>query len=545
VSTRNCFHQSIAVLLVAACLAATDDGAAPPPPPPPPAGQAHVEPPPAPQGQQDQVRNRLGALELGRRAVLLLRRGQAEAAEKLLRQALQLDPANPAVLYNLACARAMQDDAEGAMGLLEQAADAGFGDFDHLEADPDLERLRGSPRFARLMGRRDELQRKAAGRAVAAMKRRFGAGYLYEVDAAEKLIFATNVDRETLQSLRRSLQRQAASQWEYLFTHRPDQFITVVVPSAGDYKRLVPLGGIAGFYDPTSRTLIARQLGQVMTHEFTHALHAADVAPLGQQHAIWLTEGLASLYEAAEAREDSDELVPRDNFRLGLLQSAGRQGRLLSLEKLLALKQPQFVRLNHLAYGQSSSLLLYLYERDLLRPFYDAYKAGYNDDPTGRVALEEVTGMTLADLEKAWTQWMARRRAPSLKVGVNGLLLGVRFVPANDGMKVAAVVPLTPAQSAGVRAGDVLVGIDGQEVRDLQTLAPLLNRYRPGDTLTLRLRRDRVYLDVPVELQRRDSARSRWRAKRAEEEKAATPKDAAPQQQGAEGEGAEPGPAGP
>ncbi|CAA9519987.1 MAG: hypothetical protein AVDCRST_MAG91-2135, partial [uncultured Sphingomonadaceae bacterium] len=53
--------------------------------------------------------------------------------------------------------------------------------------------------------------------------------------------------------------------------------------------------------------------------------------------------------------------------------------------------------------------MLYLHEQKLLKPFYDAYKANFENDPAGRATLESVTGKTLATLEAAWVAWMTRR----------------------------------------------------------------------------------------------------------------------------------------
>ena len=69
--------------------------------------------------------------------------------------------------------------------------------------------------------------------------------------------------------------------------------------------------------------------------------------------------------------------------------SRRRNNRLIPLEKLLKMNQKEFIQRATLAYGQSSSVLLYLYEKGLLKKFYDTYKAGYDMDPTGRQALAD------------------------------------------------------------------------------------------------------------------------------------------------------------
>jgi tetratricopeptide (TPR) repeat protein len=435
---------------------------------------------------------------LTRSAIQLLEQSKLDEAERVLRQALSLDPRYTINLYNFACLRAVQGRHDEAIDYLERAAEAGFTDFTHIAADRDLDALRDLPRYRQFFSRKGFFQRKAADEAVAELKERFGDGYLYEIDERAKLIFATNVDATTLAALKGWLTAQAASQWKLLFEHKPDNFITVVVPSAADFRKIVRTPGVGGFYNDEARILIAQRLGQVMTHEFTHALHAADRAPLGQDHPIWIAEGLASMYEAATF--DGDNLVPADNFRLGLLQNASRGKKLIPLEKLLRMTQKEFVGRAHIAYGQAGSLMLYLYEKKLVRPFYDAYKADFEKDPTGQSALEWVTGKTLAEVEKDWTKWMLSRKAPAANTGPAGAFLGAQLEEISDGLKVGSVLPKGAADTAGLRAGDVLVGIGGREVRDFGGFYPLLSTYRPGERVVLRIRRDGKYLDLPIKL---------------------------------------------
>jgi hypothetical protein len=454
---------------------------------------------------QPTEQDRRRARELTRRSLELLHDGKFADAEPVLLDALAIEPDHTTNLYNLACVKARSGKPDEAIDYLERAGEAGYTDFIHLARDPDLDGLREMPRFRQFVARKDEFQRKSADRAVAKLKEGFGEGYLFEVDEQNKLIFATNVDSATLAALKNWLLAQARSQWGDLFEHKPDEYITVVVPSGPDYRKIVRSPGVGGIYMDTAKTLIARQLGQVMTHEFTHALHAADKAPLGQDHPIWLVEGIASMYEAAQFDGEGDgrRLVPADNFRLTFLQRAAKSGRLIALEKLLSMKQGQFVARANLAYGQSSSVMLYLYEHDLLRKFYEAYKAGYDQDSTGRAALEQVTGKSLGELEKAWKDWMVARTPPPLHTGPDGAFMGAQLDGANDGITIKHVVPGGPASRGGLKAGDVIVGLAGREVRDYQSFAPMLSRHQPGEQVTLRVRRGDEYLDLPMVLGKR------------------------------------------
>jgi hypothetical protein len=453
----------------------------------------------APSASSREIEKKVAALT--RKSIQLFEQSKLDEAEAVLIEALKLDPTHTTNLYNFACLMALRGKSDNAMIFLEKAAEHGWADFVHLSRDPDLKNLRDLPRYKQFVAKKDQYQRKAAEMALATLKKQFGDGYLYELDETRKLIFATNTDASTLAELKHSLQAQSASQWEQLFANKPDQFVSIVLPSSADFRKIVRMPGVGGFYNDTAKLLIVGHLGQTVTHEFTHALHAADVAPLGQEHPIWIIEGLASLFEAA--RFEGEKLVPYDNFRLNMLQNAAKRKALIPLEKLAAMKQPEFVAKANLAYGQASSVMLYLYEQRLLRKWYDAYKTGFEKDATGRTAIEQVTGQTFAEFEKAWQEWMTKRPPVPRDTGANGVVIGAKLGDANDGLKVESVLPDGPASRAGVQGGDLIVGVADAAVRDYDSFVPLLLQFKAGDKVTLKVRREGKYLELPLVLAKR------------------------------------------
>ena len=69
--------------------------------------------------------------------------------------------------------------------------------------------------------------------------------------------------------------------------------------------------------------------------------------------------------------------------------------------------------------------------------------------------------------------------------------LGVQTTDAaGGGARVASVVEGGPAARAGLRAGDVLRSLDGDEVEDSGSLSSLVGDHRPGDEVTLTVTRD-------------------------------------------------------
>ena len=84
------------------------------------------------------------------------------------------------------------------------------------------------------------------------------------------------------------------------------------------------------------------------------------------------------------------------------------------------------------------------------------------------------------------------------------------------GAEVTSVQPGTPAERAGIRVGDVIVGLDGQPIRDATELQTALARRQPGERVRLTLVRDRRRMDISVELGQFEAqaARDRNRSER-------------------------------
>lgn len=441
------------------------------------------------------------AFDLARQSVQLLEGHRPTEAEAKLREALEILHGNPTWLYNLACIEMAEGKPDEAMNALEQATDAGFTDFHHLQHNFFLTPLRETPRYQKLLARQDEICHHAAQLALDELRARYGSTYLYEADEKHKLVFAVDADQPTLDALHQLLLEQMHSQQQTLFSNPSDEFIRIVVPSARDFRREVKRIGVEGMYVDDTRTLIAQRMGQVMIHEFTHALHAADQHAIGQVHPVWLREGLASMYEAGEFAEGT--LTPADNYRLAFVQRAAKRNGLIPFEKLLHYTTEQFTMNANLAYGEASSLMLYLYEQGKLRDFYDTYKADYSKDESGKIALEKTSGMSLPALQEAWSKWMLARLAPSAHPGVGSLALGLRFVPENDGLKISLVLPTGPAMAAGLKTGDVIVGVDDRDVRDPASLMAAVSAHKGGDAVNLKVRRGTAYSSISVKLANR------------------------------------------
>src|SRR5438046_1291541 len=103
---------------------------------------------------------------------------------------------------------------------------------------------------------------------------------------------------------------------------------------------------------------------------------------------------------------------------------------------------------------------------------------------------------------------------------VNGWLSEALDLPVKEGLLVERATKGGPAAAAGIRGGDrvvqagmrriyiggdVIVAIDSQKIAGQFDVNVLLNRKRPGDTVTVTLYRGGKKMDVPVKLGERTS----------------------------------------
>ena len=73
------------------------------------------------------------------------------------------------------------------------------------------------------------------------------------------------------------------------------------------------------------------------------------------------------------------------------------------------------------------------------------------------------------------------------------------FTPG--GQQGLAVIVGSPADKAGIKVGDVILSVNGDEVNPDQNLAYLISKYHPGDTISLKIVRDGKDMDASVTLQ--------------------------------------------
>jgi S1-C subfamily serine protease len=102
---------------------------------------------------------------------------------------------------------------------------------------------------------------------------------------------------------------------------------------------------------------------------------------------------------------------------------------------------------------------------------------------------------------------------------LTGWLAEALDLPVREGLLVEQTTKSSPAAAAGVRGGDraaqagmrriyiggdVIVGLDGQKVANQFDMNVILNRKRPGETVTVTLYRGAKKMDIPVKLGERE-----------------------------------------
>lgn len=443
---------------------------------------------------------------LSERIVEAFGRRDYVTAERLLIEILAKDPGDPEHLYNLACARSLQGDGEGACTRLFEAIDAGFRDRAFAEEDPDLAAARAHPAFVRVRDLLDKVGEGgghlAAERSLRGWLDRFGASrYRVENDPGRSLVIATSLGDESHREMLEMLDAQADHLVATLFERYPETPVLLVVARAEDATTFFSDETVAGLYEHQRRRLVTRDIGESLRHEFTHLLHHAQMERLKQRHPIWIQEGLASLYEAHEITADGGvRFLP--NSRHNVAYRAARAGVTRPWRELVALSPKAFMEESTRLYPQTRSIFEFIAAEAGLPRFWSAYLRTYPESPDGSAALREVFADDDLDaIEKRWKRWVSERGPIDDSVRPGDGSLGVEGEDRPDGVRVSRVLPRSAASVAGVKRGDLLVAIDGVAIRSTRELLLAVASKRVGETVSLRLRRGERTLDLDATLQ--------------------------------------------
>ncbi len=444
--------------------------------------------------------------EMREKALKLLQDKKYAEAIALYQEILEAEPDDATSIYNLACGYALTKENAKALAMLRKSLEAGFIKFGHIEKDPDLDGLREDAEYKKLMGDRakyvesgvalsvERVHKALAGRGIDAK------AYKTLHDKARNFVYMHTRSDEDLAQIRKSLEDYGEWQWKNLLQNRPQDHIYIVLLNTADTGKVFPRGG-GGVFNAGSNVLLCGDIPawklvktSVIMHEFTHALHFADMSARRQTHPIWLVEGLATLFETAS--RDGGNVVPAHSQRLGILQQAIRARRNIPWTQVMGMNHPQFMQNAIIAYAQSRYMLFYMLEKGLLKKFYDAYtdKESYADDKSALRTIEVVFGKPIAEVERDWRQWVLAQKVPQVP------FLGIRTKEDKGKLLVEEVTAKSPADKAGIKKGDLIATLDGQAVQDQNNLMEAVGAKNVGDEMAVQVTREGKTLDLKLKL---------------------------------------------
>ncbi len=447
--------------------------------------------------------------ELHQRALEFFKQKQYDKALAECEKILASEPNDFIALYNSACALSLLMQKDRAIDFLRRSIEAGYVDFAHMEQDTDLDNIRNEPGYKAILENKaayiKSSTEKQVERITQSMQQRGVDVRRYKsvFDEKRNLVYLHTKTDEQLAAIREDLEDYAEYQWANLFQNRPQRPLYIVLLAQADSVKLFR-GGIGGIYQAAINTLFCGEVPafklmntSVVVHEFTHALHFADMFARKQQHPIWLVEGLATLFEASDR---NGGVVPRHSYRLAIVQAAVKNRQSLPWKAFVQFQQPQFLRVAHLAYAQARYMLFYMHEKGLLKKFYDEYtnKQNYESDQSALEAFEVVFGKPIEAVEHDWKQWVLKQTVPSVP------FLGVQTAEQNEQVRVTQVVAGSPAARAGIKVGDVVVSIDGAEVKSSSDLMEAIGSRKVGDEADLVILREGKEHSVTIKLEKRD-----------------------------------------
>lgn len=439
-------------------------------------------------------------------------------AKRVLAEQIELVPTNFVPHYNLACAHAATGDLDAAEASLSTAIQHGFDDVHQMRRDGYLTPLRDRALYQDLLdawprileARRAVILARDEQLVPRRAERRTNDALRLEIVSAHDPT-ATDLAAGELEALGVWLHEHvfpeiATEPWH---SHHP--WVDVVLPNPKSFAdwEMVTFGAdsrrgfsaIGGAYDHDRKRLVSRDLGATLRHEFVHVLHWREMGRLGQRHALWTQEGLASLLEDYDV-SPAGQIVPVPSWRTNMTKRLADIGRLPTLETLAGTQMERFSATKPLAnYAHARTVFLYLLDRDALAPFFDTYENTYTTDPSGLAALHTVTGFEdQQSLEDDFLAWV--RALPTVPETGSDLpaTLGVEIEEGTgDGPKVVAL-PTGSRKRTGLRLGSVITAINARPTRDMHELIRVLGSYAPGDTVTLHHRRGRLHTTSDVQL---------------------------------------------
>lgn len=127
---------------------------------------------------------------------------------------------------------------------------------------------------------------------------------------------------------------------------------------------------------------------------------------------------------------------------------------------------------------------------------------------TVKIGATEVEGLGFAiptdDAKPIIEELIANKKITRPYIGISGLDLNTATAKKNnlvEGIYIAQVVANSPAAKAGLQKGDVIVKVDGSEVKTMDKLNEVKNAKKVGDSMTITVNRGGKEVDVKITLE--------------------------------------------
>ena len=159
------------------------------------------------------------------------------------------------------------------------------------------------------------------------------------------------------------------------------------------------------------------------------------------------------------------------------------------------------VRMGGDGFGASDHAAFYVRDIPVLHFFtnvHDDYHRPTDDwqkiDAAGITKVAAVVAAVARDVAGRPAALTLRRAPPPAPRGVGGgygAYLGSipDFTPVPFGVKLSGVRAGSPAEQAGLKAGDVIIGFDEEPITDLQAMTDALRARKPGDAVRIKIQR--------------------------------------------------------
>jgi hypothetical protein len=375
-----------------------------------------------------------------------------------------------------------------------------------MKNDPDLKKVRTHKEYKAILADREKYAKKAADRTMESWKSKLGGSCSFERDDKYRFIIAYETTAAAKNSVMNTLRLTKGSHAKHLFKKEPDYYLSVVICKSS--QSFVGLLGAAysraaGVYIHAHKTLYVNAATGIgtATHEFTHALHWADA--LARKHDMqpqWVIEGFGTHYESptfTKSGEIRSHVSWQHHWRLPSLQQSIRNGTYSGWQKTFYAWAT--VPVAH-AYQIVKYIFLYLQEEGKLYDFYEEYLKNYPENPTaqstseaGVKALEKVCGKKVRELEQEWKDWV---------LSINRPMMGVYFDQnySGEGAKIEKVEPGSPAERGGMKAGDIILEMDGRAVKDYTANQKLLQGKKRGDKAVFKVKRGAEEVELTLSL---------------------------------------------